>query len=145
MDDGRLLLRLKDRPFEEPVLSRYASDGTLKLLAYLTVLYDPNPFEVIGIEEPENQLHPKLLPVLAEEIRGVSAESQVLVTTHSPEFVNAIRPDELWAISRGEDGFARADRASDLPGVAAMINAGAALGDLWSEGYLRPADPGGLA
>ncbi|MGL4174693.1 MAG: AAA family ATPase [Dermatophilaceae bacterium] len=140
LDDGRLLLRLKDRPFKEPVLSRFASDGTLKLLAYLTVLNDPEPFAVIGIEEPENQLHPRLLPVLAEEVREVSATSQVLVTTHSPEFLSGVRPKELWMISRADDGFARVARASDDGKVTAMTNAGATLGDLWSEGYLPSAD-----
>jgi predicted ATPase len=140
LDDGRLLLRLKDRPFAEPVLSRFASDGTLKMLAYLTVLNDPEPFQVIGIEEPENQLHPRLLPRLAEECRDVSATSQVLVTTHSPEFLTGVRAKELWMISRGEDGFARVARASDDPKVVAMMSAGATLGDLWSEGYLPSAD-----
>ncbi|MGL5826889.1 MAG: AAA family ATPase [Nocardioides sp.] len=145
LSDGRLLLRLKDLPFDEPVLSRFASDGTLKLLAYLTVLHDPDPFAVIGIEEPENQLHPRLLPVLAEEIREVSARSQVLVTTHSPEFLSTIRPRELWAISRGEDGFARVARASDDAGVMAMMDEqGANLGWLWSAGYLPEANPGGV-
>lgn len=43
MPDGRLLLLLKDIPFDEPVLSRFASDGTLKMLAYLTLLNDPRP------------------------------------------------------------------------------------------------------
>lgn len=142
LDDGRLLLRLKDRPFDEPVLSTFASDGTLKLLAYLTVLYDPNPFEVIGIEEPENQLHPKLLPLLAEEIRAVSAHSQVLVTTHSREFLSTVKPRELWAINRAEDGFARVFRASDIAHVNDMMSSGATLGDLWSEGYLKAADAG---
>lgn len=146
LPDGRLLLRLKDRPFDEPVLSRFTSDGTLKLLAYLTVLYDPDPPAVIGIEEPENQLYPTLLPVLAEEAREASAESQLLVTTHSPEFVDALRPAELWSISRTEDGFARVVRASELRVVAEMVNAGATLGDLWREGYLSRsplADVGG--
>ena len=41
--DGSLLLQLKDRVFDEPVLARYASDGTMKLLAYLLVLHDPDP------------------------------------------------------------------------------------------------------
>lgn len=144
LDDGRLLLRLKDRPFDEPVLSQFASDGTLKLLAYLTVLYDPDPFSVIGIEEPENQLHPKLLPILAEEIRDVSGHSQVLVTTHSPEFLNAVQPRELWAIDRSDDGFARVHRASEIEPVMAMMAQGATLGALWSEGYLGVADPGDL-
>jgi predicted ATPase len=142
--DGRLLLLLKDEPFEDAVLSRFASDGTLKLLAYLTVLYDPNPFAVIGIEQPENQLHPRLLPILAEEIREVSANSQVLVTTHSPEFLTAIRPRELWSVSRGLDGFTSVQRAADDARVVAMVDAGATLGSLWSEGYLPGAVPAGV-
>jgi predicted ATPase len=136
LPDGRLLLRLKDEPFDQPVLSRFTSDGTLKLLAYLTVLHDPDPPAVVGIEEPENQLHPALLPVLAEEAREASAASQLLVTTHSPEFVDALHPLELWAISRGDDGFAKVMRASDMPVVVEMVKAGATLGDLWRERYL---------
>ncbi|MGL4745335.1 MAG: AAA family ATPase [Dermatophilaceae bacterium] len=142
LSDGRLLLRLKDRPFAEPVLSRFASDGTMKMLAYLTVLNDPEPFAVIGIEEPENQLHPKLLRPLAEEIREVSGTSQVLVTTHSPEFLGAVRPRELWAIQRDDTGFATIARASDDRMVMAMVEAGGSLGDLWNEGYFSAADPG---
>lgn len=136
LEDGRLLLRLKDRPFREPVLSRFASDGTLKLLAYLTVLHGPTQPEVIGIEEPENQLHPSLVPILAEEIREVSGNSQVLVTTHSPEFLTEVRPRELWMLSRAEDGFTVARRASDEDSIVAMVDEGATLGSLWSEGYL---------
>lgn len=144
LDDGRLLLRLKDIPFAEPVLSRFASDGTLKLLAYLTVLHDPEPPAVIGIEEPENQLHPKLLPILAEEIREVSADVQVLVTTHSPDFLTTVKPRELWTVSRASDGFARVRRADEFDHVNAMIESGANLGDLWSEGFLAQADPTGI-
>ena len=145
LEDGRILLRLKDRPFTEPVLSRFASDGTLKLLAYLTILLDPDSPAVVAIEEPENQLHPKLLPILAEEIRQISDRSQVLVTTHSHEFLGSVRPKELWMINRGDDGFARVWRASDSEIVMTMMAAGASLGDLWSEGYLSAADPGRVA
>lgn len=53
MPDGRLLLQIKDAPFSHPVLARFASDGTLKMLAYLVLLYDPTPPPFIGIEEPE--------------------------------------------------------------------------------------------
>ncbi|HSW01768.1 MAG TPA: AAA family ATPase [Sedimentisphaerales bacterium] len=81
MQDGRLLLQIKDAPFDQPIMSRYASDGTLKMLSYLIVLMDPNPPRFIGIEEPENFLHPRLLPELAEECRAASDTSQLLVTT----------------------------------------------------------------
>lgn len=144
LDDGRLLLRLKDKPFEEPILSRFASDGTLKLLAYLTVLHGPIQPEVIGIEEPENQLHPRLVPILAEEVREVSGTSQVLVTTHSPEFLTEVRPGELWMLSRESDGFTTVQRASNDAKVVAMVDAGATLGSLWTEGFLTPANVGDL-
>lgn len=136
LPDGRLMLRVKDQPFDLPVLSKYASDGTLKLLAYLTVLYDPDPAPFIGIEEPENQLHPRLLFGLAEECRQASGRSQVMVTTHSPEFLNALHAKEVRVLHRDKRGYTRAERASDIPQVVAQLNAGAVLGDLWVERYL---------
>ncbi|MGH3935131.1 MAG: AAA family ATPase [Pseudonocardiaceae bacterium] len=139
--DGRLLLRFKDAPFDEPVLAKYASDGTLKLLAYLTVLYDPRPPPIVGIEEPENFLHPRLLQVLAEEARGAAGRSQLLVTTHSPYFVDALRPKELWVLYRDGEGFTRTIRASDMRRVVAQSNAGGLLGNLWMEGYFEAGDP----
>ena len=141
MPDGRLLLQIKDAPFERPVLSKYSSDGTLKLLSYLTVLYDPEPPQFIGIEEPENFLHPRLLPELAEECRAAAERSQLLVTTHSPFFLNALRPAEVRALYRDEAGFTRAVRVSDIPGVREFVEAGASLGHLWMEGRLGVGDP----
>ena len=139
--DGRLLLQIKDAPFDEPILARWASDGTLKMLAYLTVLHDPDPPPVIGIEEPENHLHPRLLPELAEECREATARSQLLVTTHSPFFVNGIRPNELWVLYRDPRGYTKARRAADMRGVLDFTNEGALLGHLWMEGHFDVGDP----
>lgn len=139
--DGRLLLRLKDITFDEPILSRWTSDGTLKLLAYLTVLYDPDPPAIIGIEEPENQLHPRLLAPLAEEARRAAERSQVILTTHSPYLADALNLDELWLLYRGDDGFANTVRAKDVAEVRTMKDAGGSLGDLWMEGYFGVGDP----
>jgi len=141
MPDGRLLLQIKDAPFEQPVLSRFASDGTLKMLAYLVVLYDPNPPQFIGIEEPENFLHPRLLPELAEECRAATGRSQLLVTTHSPFFLNAMGADEVRVLYRNEQGFTEAIRAADIRGVREFLDAGALLGHLWIEGHLGVGDP----
>ncbi|NUQ72618.1 MAG: AAA family ATPase [Polyangiaceae bacterium] len=141
MPDGRLLLQLKDAPFDRPVLARFASDGTLKMLAYLTVLYDPDAPQFIGVEEPENFLHPRLLPELAEECRKATERSQLLVTTHSPFFLNVIRPDEVRALYRNEQGYTEAIRASDIEGVNEFIETGATMGHLWLEGRLGVGDP----
>ena len=141
LDDGRLLLQLQDAPFDDPVQSRWVSDGTLKLLSYLVVLYDPEPPSLTGIEEPENHLHPKLLPELAEECRAAAERSQVFVSTHSPFLVNGIRPNELRILHRQGDGYTRAFRVSDSEQVRSMMQAGAELGDLWMEGYFNVGDP----
>jgi predicted ATPase len=141
MPDGRLLLQIKDAPFEQPVLSKFASDGTMKMLSYLTVLYDPEPPRFIGIEEPENFLHPRLLPELAEECRAASEHSQLLITSHSPFFLNAMLPEEVRVLYRDEQGFTQALRACDIEGIPEFMRAGASLGYLWMEGHFGVGDP----
>ena len=141
MPDGRLLLQIKDAPFKEPILAKFASDGTLKMLAYLTVLYDPDPPQLVGIEEPENHLHPRLLQELAEECRSASSKTQLMVTTHSPFFVNGLKTKELFVIYRNSKGYTQAINASEMKGVNAFMEEGAQLGNLWMEGHFEAGDP----
>lgn len=141
MPDGRLLLTIKDAPFEHPVLARFASDGTLKMLAYLVLLYDPSPPPFIGIEEPENFLHPRLLQGLAEECRRAAEKGQLLVTTHSPFFLNALAPEEVRVLYRDDEGYTQARLASEIRGIKEFVNEGDLLGNLWTEGHFGLGDP----
>ena len=96
-EDGMILLRFQDESFKNPFLSKFVSDGTIKMFAYLILLHDPNPHPLLCIEEPENFLHPDLLLQLSEEIREYSERGgQVLVSTHSPDFVNGVKVNELY-------------------------------------------------
>ena len=141
MIDGRLLLQIKDAPFEQPTLAKFASDGTLKLLSYLTLLYDPEPPQLIGIEEPENYLHPSLLTGLVGEFIEVSMSSQLIITTHSPRFVNEFRAEDVWVLYRDKQGFTVCKRASEMQGIKEFLEAGAKLGQLWMEGFFEFGDP----
>lgn len=141
MPDGRLLLQIKDAPFEQPILAKFASDGTLKMLSYLTLLHDVEPPELIGIEEPENYLHPRLLAGLADECRKASASSQLMITTHSPHFINGLRAEEVWGIYRDEQGFTVCKRTVDMQGIPEFLEMGALLGQLWMENYFEIGDP----
>ncbi|GGA12877.1 AAA family ATPase [Okeania sp. KiyG1] len=141
MQDGRLLLQIKDAPFATPILAKFASDGTLKMLAYLTVLHDPDPAQLIGIEEPENHLHPRLLPELAEECRAASANTQLMVTTHSPFFVDGLKPQELWVLYRDKNGYTQAKRTDEMRGIKEFVEEGASLGDLWMEDFFEVGNP----
>jgi len=139
--DGKLLLLIKDAPFSDPILARFASDGTLKMLAYLVVLHDPEPPPFIGVEEPENYLHPRLLPELGEECRRATERSQLLVTTHSPFFLDAVLAHEVRILHRDEQGFTQVTRASDIRGINEFLENGASLGKLWLEGHFGVGDP----
>ena len=84
------------------------------MLAYLVLLNDPEPPPFIGIEEPENFLHPRLLPELAEECRAASEHAQLLITTHSPFFLNSMQAKEVRVLYRDEAGFTQAALAAEI-------------------------------
>jgi len=139
--DGRLILRFQDEQFTDPFIDRYVSDGTIKLFAYLVLLYDPDPHPLLCIEEPENQLYPTLLWELAEEFRAYAEQGgQVLVSTHSPDFLNATQLDEVYWLVR-EQGSTKIKRARDDEQIAAFMAEGDQMGYLWKEGFFRGAGP----
>ncbi len=145
MVSGRLALQLKDATFEDPIQARYVSDGTLKLLACLVLLYDPKPPRFIALEEPENYVHPRLAILLGEDCRMACERSQVLATTHSPYFLSSMHPEEVRALYRDDHGHTQTRRLSDINRVKAFMDEGASLGDLWTEGQFGVGDPLTLA
>jgi len=135
-EDGRILLRFSDGKFKDPFSARFVSDGTIKMFAYLIMLADPNPHKLLCIEEPENQLYPHLLGILAEEFREYSfAGGQVFISTHSPDFVNAIDTKELFIIKK-HDGVSKIVAASSDENIVSLYQNGDKLGVLWQEGLL---------
>jgi len=133
--DGRLLLQFNEGGYKEPFFQQSMSDGTLKVFAYLMLLFDPEPHTFVGIEEPENGLYHKLLQTLGREFRDHAENSagklQMLVTTHSPYFVDSMKPEFVWLLEKSEKGRTSARRLSDLPAVVELVNEGIPLGSLW--------------
>lgn len=141
-EDGRIVLKFSDGSFKDPFISRFVSDGTIKMFAYLVLLNDPKPHPLLCIEEPENYLHPELLVELAEEFRDYAnrGEGQVFISSHSPDFVNALELDELFWLSK-EKGFTNIKRASDDKAIEQLYNGGDKLGYLWKQGYFIGSGP----
>ena len=141
MDDGYLTLRFQDGSFKTPFLDRYVSDGTIKMFAYLVMLHDPKPHPLLCVEEPENQLYPKLMSELAEEFRLYAKNGgQVFVSTHSPDFLNALDLDEVcWLVKK--DGNTSIVRARDDAQISAYMAEGDQMGYLWKQGFFTGADP----
>jgi predicted ATPase len=140
-EEGRVLLKFQDGSFEEPFLARYVSDGTIKMLAYLVLLFDPVPHPLLCVEEPENQLYPSLLWDLAEEFRSYAERGgQVFVTSHSPDFLNAVDLNEVFWLVK-ENGYTTVHRASDDPQLKKYMAEGDQMGYLWKEGLFQGANP----
>lgn len=134
-EDGRLVLRFRDGNFEDPFIARYVSDGTIKMFAYLVLLYDPKPHPLLAVEEPENQLYPDLLRELVEEFRDYARRGgQVFASTHSPDFLNGAELGEIFYLAK-ERGFTSVRRASDSDLLKALIDEGDLPGALWRQGF----------
>ena len=139
--DERLLLRFRDASFEKPLPAQYMSDGTMRLAALLTLLYEPGATGLLGIEEPENELHPRLLPQLAEELGKATERRQLLIATHSPFLLDALEPEQVWILHRGADGYTQATRTADIPNVKQLVEDGSPLGYLWTSNFFTVGDP----
>jgi len=106
VEKGRVLLMLKERAFPDPAEALSASDGTLRLLALLTALHLLPDHGLLCVEEIEHGLHPHLFGPLLDLIRERCPKGkarQILVTTHSPDLIDAAEPEEVVAVDR-KDG-----------------------------------------
>ncbi len=140
-EDGRIILKFQDGSFKDPFISRYVSDGTLKMFAYLVLMNNPQKHPLLCIEEPENYLHPELLQQLAEEFREYSMKGgQVFISTHSPDFVNALQLEELFWLTK-KNGYTAIVRAKDDKIVKSLVEAGDHLGYLWNQKYFKGSGP----
>ena len=135
--DGHVLLRFQDGTFKDPFIARYVSDGTIKIFAYLVLLHDPKPHPFLCIEEPENQLYPKLLGVLVEELRDYATRGgQVFVSTHSPDVLNYVEIGNAFWLKKKE-GVTTIYPLSENKQINALIEAGDKLGWLWRQDLLE--------
>jgi len=103
--DQRVQLRLRWRSLKSAQSAADLSDGTIRLLLLLAVLGNPEPDPLIAIDEPENGLHPGMLPIVADLARQAADRSQVILTTHSPQLLDAFSEEPpTTTIARWEDG-----------------------------------------
>lgn len=107
VDRGRVSLLLREKPFTDPVDVLSVSDGTLRLLALLTSLHLMPEHSLLCVEEPEHGIHPLVFGPLLDLIRERCPEDgarQVILTTHSPDLIDAAEPGEVVTVERDETG-----------------------------------------
>lgn len=136
LDGGIVRVAVKEQGLSEPTPSVRLSDGTLKFLCLLAILVHPKPPSLICIEEPELGLHPDALRLVAEALVEASQRTQLIVTTHSVDLINALsdQPEAVVVCERDFDNgtyFRRLNR--DHLGVWLQRYK---LGELWRKGEI---------
>lgn len=138
-ENRTFLLELIDKYSEHHIPASDISDGTLRILAFLTALYQENTPSIICFEEIENGVHPWLLHKMIELLKIVSTEGiagkpvQVLITTHSPVLLNYVEPHQVRAVELDNEGKTQ---VHTLPTDSARFQKAleaydGALGELW--------------
>lgn len=111
------------------------SDGTLRYLSLLAILYSPFKPSLLCIEEPELGLHPDILPTIAEILQEVSETTQIIVTTHSDIIIDALsdRPEDV-IVCENNNGYTTMERLKkeELGEWLEKYS----LGELWSRGEI---------
>lgn len=137
--DEAITLELEETGLSNTTTLREASFGTVRALALLAMLYDPDPPALTCVEEIDHGLHPYVFERLVERLRDASTRSQFLIATHSPALVNRLDPGELIVCERDETSGASRIPAIDPERVEAMaerLEGQLGLGEIWFTGSL---------
>ncbi|MCW9679509.1 ATP-binding protein [Dolichospermum planctonicum UHCC 0167] len=132
-------IELVDRYSQHHIPASDISDGTLRILAFLTALYQENTPSIICFEELENGVHPWLLHKMMELLKIVSTEGitgkpvQVLITTHSPVLLNYVEPHQVRAVELDKEGKTQVHKLpiDSVRFQKALEAYDGALGELW--------------
>jgi predicted ATPase len=131
---GRIYITLTEKGYRTVTLQPRISDGILRLIAILSVLYQDDPPPLICLEEPENGFHPDVLRVIAKALREASERTQIIVTTHSPDLLGYMNPEDVVVCERGRKGGTQLSRLSSE--VLGEWLKDYDLGELWLKGEL---------
>lgn len=133
--DQRVDMRVRWRSLRTEQAAAQLSDGTLRFLMLVTILAAPTTSEVIAIDEPELGLHPNMLPIIAELAQRASERTQVIFTTHSPQFLDAFAEPPVTTVVTLENGESKLEVLSgkDLEAWLQRYT----LGELFRSGELE--------
>lgn len=115
----------------------FLSDGTVSIIAIIIALYFDEKSSIIILEEPERNIHPKLLPIIIKSAEEVSSKKQVLITTHNPELLKHSSIDDIRFVYRNNNGNTDVSKPADDAVVKSFIKCDLGIDDLFVNDLLR--------
>lgn len=133
LNPEQIILKWKQKGLDDVFFASQFSDGTIRFICLAVLLLQPACLQpqTIIIDEPELGLHPFAITILAETIRQLPEDKQIIISTQSAEFLNEFDPKDIIVVDRGESGsiFKRLD-PDDL---SLWLENDYALGELWKK------------
>jgi predicted ATPase len=133
-EQGETYLNIREKHLNIRIPSWAMSDGTLRLLAHLAIIFSPQCPSLVCFEEPENFVHPHMVELLANALKKASEKTQILLTTHSPYLLNHFEPESLIIVEKLE-GKTSLAQAKDIKGIKEALRK-LGLGEIWYTGSL---------
>lgn len=134
--DQSISYKIKEVYHNKTFHSNFLSDGTVNILALITALYFEEDPDIVIIEEPERNLHPKLMAKIAEMAKERSEQKQIIITTHNPEFVKYTGLCSLLFAKRSRTGFTQITKPADNKSVNIFLENELGLEDLFIQDIL---------
>lgn len=138
---GTTFVSITEKGLASPISIFQASDGEVRFLQLLSIIFMPFPVPLVAIEEPEDRLHPRLLELLVQTADRVRIEEgsqapQVFATTHSPYLIDLLQPEDVVVVEK-RDGSTHCTRAEDKSDLRKLLEDGElGFGRLWYSGAL---------
>jgi predicted ATPase len=111
---GKTMLTLKEKHLGRTVPVEFISDGTLRFLLLLAILYNPKRGAVVCLDEPEMGLHPDMINSVAQGIKYAAQNgTQMIVSTHSPLLLNSFELEDLLIFEKDEENQTVVKRKSE--------------------------------
>ncbi len=135
-EDQRVQMRVHWRPLKASHSTAELSEGTLRFLMLIAILASPQRGDFVAIDEPETFLHPSMFPVIADLATDAAVSSQIVFTTHSPQFLDALgEKSPVTTVTQSVDGETQLKNV-DEEELQRWLNK-YTLGDLFSSGELE--------
>ena len=134
--DQSYYYKIVEKYNKKPFYSNFLSDGTANIIAIIMALYFVNKSNVIIIEEPERNLHPRLLGKVVQIAKDVCTKKQIIFTTHNPEILSNVDISNIRFIQRDQLGFSSVTEPENNERVQLFIKNELSIADLFIQDLL---------
>lgn len=134
--DKSFSYKVKENYSSKPFHANFLSDGTVSILAIIVALYFEESSNIVVLEEPERNIHPKLLANLLSSAEDVAKEKQVIITTHNPEFLKHAKVENVRLVTRDNRGFTTVQAPENNISVQCFMRNDLGLDDLFLQDML---------